>query len=738
MRYPFIQQNSEEDCGAACLAMVAKYHGRSFTITRVREAVGTGQLGTTLLGLRRGAEGLGLQAQSGKANPDVLNHLDRVPLPAIIHWKGMHWVVLYGKRRGRYVIADPGLGIRYLKKDMLADAWSNGVMLLLVPNAEAFYAQEGDRPAGFARFLRRLWPHRGTLIQASVYAQIVGAFSLLNPFLIQILTDDVLVRGDTNLLMTVVIAVMALMLVSNVLQLVQYNLIANLAQRLELGLTLEFGSKLLRLPMSYFETRRSGEIISRLDDVSRINNLISDLAVELPGRFFTAVISFALMVVYSRSLTLLSVVVAVVMTAATVMFFPVLQGRSRRVLELDAENQGVLVETFKGALTFKTTAAEPQIWEELQTRYGRLANEEYRMTQLGIANGRFSNVTSSLGGVVLLWYGSWLVIGGELSIGQLLAFNTMNANFVGLIGFAIGFIDDFARAKAAIRRFSEVIDAAEESEDDSRKAVVSLPAQAHITCQELRFFYPGRVDLLQDFSVVIPGGKVTALVGPSGCGKSTLVKIIAGLRPYESGSVRIGTYNLQDLAMGCLRQQIVLIPQEAHFWSRSILENFRMGSPGATFEEIVAACQIAQADEFINRLPDGYQTVLGEFGSNISGGQRQRLAIARAIVTNPPILILDESTSGLDPVSEGKVLKRLLEHRRGKTTLIISHRPSVVRLANWIVMMDDGQVSIEGATGDLASQKGSHLDFLYGVETSFEGKDNDPDSNQNPDEALVA
>lgn len=714
VRYPFIQQSSEEDCGAACLAMVAKYHGRSFSISRAREAAGTGQTGTTLLGLRRGAEALGLQAQVGQASPDMLNHLDRIPLPAVIHWKGVHWVVLYGKRRGRFVVADPALGIRYLKRAVLADAWANGVMMLLVPS-EAFAEQEEDRPVGFSRFVRRLWPHRVTLVQASIYAQIIGLLSLASPFLIQILTDDVLVRGDTDLLATVAIAVSTLIIISNLLQLVQYSLVANLSQRLELGLTLEFGRKLLRLPLSYFESRRSGEIVSRLDDVSRINALVADLAVELPSRFFTAVISLGFMLFYSRRLTLLSLAIAAVMAIATVLFFPILQRRSRRVLALEADNQGVLVETFKGAITFKTTAAEPQIWNELQTRYGRLANEEYRATQLGIVNGRFSNVTSSLGGVLLLWYGSWLVIGNHLSIGQLLAFNAMNANFVGLVGFAIGFADEFARAKAAIQRFSEAIDAVEESPDNDRKATVKLSAQANIVCQNLRFFYPGRADLLQDFSAVLPGGKVTALVGRSGCGKSTLAKIVAGLHPYQAGTVRIGIYNQQDLAIDALRQQVVLIPQEAHFWSRSILENFRMSAPRATFEEIVEACRISQADEFISQLPEQYRTVLGEFGSNLSGGQRQRLAIARALVTNPPILILDESTSGLDPVSEAEVLKRLLAHRKGKTTLIISHRPSVIRLANWIVMMEAGQLAIEGATGDISQQEGEHLSFLYGA-----------------------
>ncbi|MEL7521147.1 MAG: peptidase domain-containing ABC transporter, partial [Cyanobacteria bacterium J06553_1] len=526
---------------------------------------------------------------------------------------------------------------------------------------------------------------------------------------------DVLVRGDSSLLTTVSLGVVSLLVVSSTLKWVQYNLVANLSQRIELGMTMEFGSKLLRLPLSYFEARRSGEIVSRLEDVARINNLISDLAVELPSLFFTALISFGLMLFYSIRLTLLSVAVAAVMTVVTMLFLPALRQRSRQVLSLDAENQGLLVETFKGALTFKTTSSEPQIWEELQRRYGQLAHEEYRTSQLGIANGQFSELTAGIGGILLLWYGSTLVIADQLSLGQLLAFNGMNANFVGLIGFVIGFVDEFTRAQAAIQRFSEVIDATEEAQDNARRAQIELSPQANIVCKDLKFFYPGRADLLENFSLVLPGGKVTALVGRSGCGKSTLAKVVAGLQAYQSGTLRIGRYNQQDLAMDSFRQQVVLVPQEPHFWSRSILDNFRLSAPNASFEEIVVACQVVQADEFIERLPDTYRTVLGEFGANISGGQRQRLAIARALITNPPILILDESTAGLDPVGEAEVLHRLLKHRQGKTTILISHRPSVIRLANWLVMMDDGRVVIEGAMHDLEQRDGEHLNFLFGL-----------------------
>jgi ABC-type bacteriocin/lantibiotic exporter with double-glycine peptidase domain len=203
------------------------------------------------------------------------------------------------------------------------------------------------------------------------------------------------------------------------------------------------------------------------------------------------------------------------------------------------------------------------------------------------------------------------------------------------------------------------------------------------------------VNLLEDFSVTIPGGKVTALVGQSGCGKSSIVKLIAGLYNYQSGNIRYGLYNQADLSLPCLREQVVLVPQEPHFWSRSILENFRFSHPYATFEEIVEVCQIACADKFISELPDKYQTVLGEFGANLSGGQRQRLALARGLMNNPPVLILDESTGALDTVLEKQVLDQVLNYRKGKTTILISHRPRVIAQADWIIVLDKGKVKIE-------------------------------------------
>ncbi|BAZ18256.1 ABC transporter ATP-binding protein (plasmid) [Calothrix sp. NIES-4071] len=714
MKYAHVLQHNEDDCGAACLATITKHYGRNITINHIREAVGTGQTGTTLLGLKQGAEVLGFNARTAKTSPEIVNNINQAPLPAIIHWKGHHWVVLYGEKGKKCVIADPAVGIRYLSKRELAQGWSDWVTLLLEPDANRFFVERDVKIGGFGRFIQRTWGYRNLLFQVLLLNVVLGLLSLASPFLMQILTDDVLVRGDTKLLGTVAIAVAVITFVGSSLGFVQSNLIANFAQRLELGLVLEFGRKILRLPLSYYEARRSGEITSRLQDVREINQLVSQVVVGLPSQFFIAVISLGFMTFYSWKLTVASICFAFVMTLSTLIFQPTLQQKTRSLLVTDAENQGVLVETFKGALTLKTTTAEGQFWEEFQTRFSRITRLSLGTIQIGIINHTFSGLVSSIGGVALLWFGGLLVVNPaeNLSIGQLLAFKAMTDNFLGFISTIVKFIDEFTRVKTATQRLTEVIDATSENNSDNTKAVVTISGDDEINCNHVNFHYPGRLELLEDFSLTIPGGQVVAIIGKSGCGKSSLAKLIAGLYTQQSGTISIGLYNQRDLLLDCLRQQVVLVPQEAHFWSRSIIENFRLGNPGVSFEQIVRACQIAEADGFICRLPDTYQTVLGEFGANISGGQRQRLAIARAIVNNPPVLILDESTAGLDPVSEMQLLDTLLDHRRGQTTILISHRPRVINRADWIVYLENGKVKLQGTQQELRKIEGAHLDFL--------------------------
>jgi molybdate-transporting ATPase/ATP-binding cassette subfamily B protein len=712
MKYPVVLQHNEEDCGPACLATICKYYGRLFTINRTREAAGTGQLGTTLLNLKQGAQVLGFHARGVKAVIDLVDK-QQIPLPAIIHWKGNHWTVLYGRRGKKYIVADPLVGVRYLTKEALLTGWSNGVMLLLEPRPDFLsQADDQDKVGGWKRLGQRLFSYRHILAEALLLNFVVGLLALLSPFLIQILTDDVLVRGDTQLLTGIALGVLAMSLISSALQWVQGNLVAHFAHRLELDLVLEFGRTILRLPLSYYESRRSGEVVSRLRDIQTINQLVSQVGVTLPSQLLIAIASLALMLFYSPKLTLASLFIALFMPLSTVVFFPSLQQKIRSVLGIAAENQGILVETFKGALVVKTTNAAPEFWQEFQTRYGRQANFMFRTVQIVITNNIFSGWVATSGGIILLWFGSTLVINREITIGQLLAFNSLNTQIIALVNTVVGFVTEFTRAQAATERLNEVIQSTPEFPEVNHKPFVNIPDNAEIICSYLNFHHPGRVDLLQDFSLTLPGGKVIAIIGQSGCGKSTLAKLLAGLYTPQSGNIRIHRYNLQDLSPDCLRQQVILVPQEAHFWSRSILDNLRLGNPQVTFEQVVIACQVADADTFISKLPEKYQTILGEFGANLSGGQRQRLAIARGIVTHPPILILDESTAGLDPKSESVILDQLLAYRQGKTTILISHRPQVIKRADWIVLLEAGQLQLQGTPSELLNIPGEHLDYL--------------------------
>ncbi|MBC6472801.1 MAG: peptidase domain-containing ABC transporter, partial [Hormoscilla sp. GM102CHS1] len=270
------------------MATVAKHYGRTFALNRIREAVGTGSRGTTLLGLRRGAEALGFNARTVKATPELIDRLSEAPLPAIVHWKGYHWVVLYGQKGKKYVIADPAVGIRYLTRPELLAGWTNGVMLLLVPDETRFYQQESDKIAGFGRFLQRVWPYRYILAEAIAINIAVGMLSLAAPIMMQLLTDDVLVRGDTQLLTTVAIGVLAMNLFQSDRAIVQSHLIGHFSQRLKLGLILDYGYRLLRLPRSYFEARRSGEVVSRIADVNAINALVIQIVLGLPSQFLIA------------------------------------------------------------------------------------------------------------------------------------------------------------------------------------------------------------------------------------------------------------------------------------------------------------------------------------------------------------------------------------------------------------------------------------------------------------------
>ncbi|MFN7229390.1 MAG: peptidase domain-containing ABC transporter [Synechococcaceae cyanobacterium] len=695
-RYACVRQLNEEDCGAACMATVCQAHGRRISLSQVRPLVGTVSNGTTLLGLRRGGESLGFHARAARADASLLASLDDLPLPLILHWNSNHWVVLHGRDGEQLVIADPAHGLRRLSHADLQRHWSNGVLLLLEPDPLRFQTSEalGDRQPtlGLELLLASLAPFRSLVIQAFGVNVVIGLMALAMPLLVQLLTDDVLVRGDGRLLASLCIGIMLLFGMRSLLSLLQGVMVGHFGQKLRLQMVLHYGRRLLQLPISYFESRRSGEVVSRISDIDQINDLISNLVLGLPSQLCIAMVSLLWMVTTSAPLTLAALVGYLLVVVFHLATLPLLHRRTQELIVQSAENQGFLVELFRSHGLLKTTDASQEAWQELQRNQGRIANLGWGALMLDLRAGTLANLVGSLTSLGLLWYGSSFVLADQLSIGQLLAFNGMGGNVAGFLALLGGLAQEGVTASLVIRRLADVLEQEPEDSHPQRRHAVTIPADAALTCENLSFHHPGRRPLLDRVSLTIPGGRVTALIGESGCGKSTLSKLLAGLYPLQSGTIHYGPFGGSDIALASLRRQVVLLPQDTSFLNRSIVANFSFAHPQIRFEEVVELCRLTLADDFIRDLPDGYRTVLGEFGANLSGGQRQRIALARALVGNPPVLILDESTSALDPVLETRLMERLLAHRAGRTTVLISHRPSVILRADWIIFLEKGQV----------------------------------------------
>lgn len=701
-----VRQFSEEDCGAACLATICRSHGQRLPISLVRQQVGTTAQGTTLLGLRRGAEQLGFHARAAQGDASLLDQLEGVPLPLICHWRGNHWVVLHGLRGSQLIVADPAYGLRRLSRDIFLQNWQDGIVLLLDPDPVRFpppltRLPGSDHRDGIAVIGRYVLPFRALLLQVLLLNLVIGVIALSMPLVMQILTDDVLVRGDDQMLASLSIAIISLFFFRALIDLLQGTLVSHFGHKLQLQMLLHYGKHLMQLPLGYFENRRSGEVVSRIEDIQRVNKLISNLVLGLPGQFCIALVSLGMMLAYSVPLTTAALAGFLIVICMQLSVIPALHRQTQGMVVQSADNQGFLVEIFRAAPLLKTTQATGQAWQEYQRDFGRQAHLAWN---LGLLDLRLTTTTGLIGnvtGIALLWYGSSFVLNNQLSIGQLLAFNGMGANVLAFLAAVTGITEELVTSRVVLNRLNDVLHHPLEQATSPGKQEARIKADADIVCCGVCFHHPGRVALIQDLDLRIPGGITTALIGESGCGKSTLSKLIAGLYPLEKGSIRYGLFSSRDLSLECLRRQVVLQPQEDNFMNRSIVDNFIFAYPWITFDDIVELCKLTLADEFIQYLPNGYGTILGEFGTNLSGGQRQRLALARALASDPPVLLLDESTSALDPVLESRLMDQLLAHRRGKTTVLVSHRPNVILRADWIVFMEQGHVRQQNHPSDL-------------------------------------
>ncbi|PRD57082.1 peptidase domain-containing ABC transporter [Sphingobacterium gobiense] len=699
-----VKQHDLTDCGAACLASVARHYRLNLPLARIRQYASTDKTGTNLLGLIEAAEKLGFSVKGVKCPWETLPN---VPLPAIAHVvteQGLHhYVVVYRYRKSSIEVMDPADGrLHRLSHANFKSQWT-GVLLLMAP-AEPF-SPGNKKVSVVTRFRFLLRPHGKIMLQVLVGAACYTLLGLTTSIFLQKIVDEVLPGGNLNLLNLMGIIMVVLLLLQTFINHAKTQLTIKTGQHIDARLMLGYYKHLLRLPQRFFDTMRTGELISRINDAVKIRTFINDALITFAVNGLIIVFSFALLFSYYWKLAFVALLVIPVYALIYYCSNRINRKTQRKVMERSAEVESQLVESINAVGTVKRFGLEDYANLKTESRFIRMLDTFYRssMNALWISNsGQF---ISSLLTIVVLWAGSVFVLNTQLTPGELLSFYSIIGYFTAPALGLIGINRTIQDALIAADRLFEIMDL--EQEEAEKKALLMPEMVDDIRFKDVHFRYGTQVTVFSGLNLVIPKGKLTAVVGESGCGKTTLLSLLQGIYPVSDGSINIGQFDIRYLAHESLRRVVSVVPQQIDLFAGNVIDNIAVGEPEPDMRRVMQVCTDLGMTDFIERLPTGFRTDIGENGVLLSGGQRQRIAIARAIYRNPEILILDEATSSLDPAAEQHIQETLLQLRdRGKTIILIAHRLNTVRLADKIVVMQDGAVIEEGGHRELLTSKG--------------------------------
>src|ERR1700752_1588047 len=700
--YPELLQVSETDCGAACLAMILRYYGKRVSINRLREVTGVSREGASLYNVSLAAETLGFEARIVKSSYEyVLNER----LPAIAHWEGFHYVVVYSVSPNRVVVADPSIGLRKLSREKFQKGW-NGYLLLLTPTPEIESVEESK--STYSRFLPLLRPYRWALLKIFLASLLLQLLALAVPLFTQVIVDSVLVSKSTSLLNMLLVGMLLVAIVQTAITAIRYYLLVHTTRRIDMQMMVNFYRHVLSLPMRFFEERKVGDILKRLNENARIRELLTGRAVSISIDGLMVFVFLGLVFYYSVKLTLLALLFIPGYIILTLVATPIFKRQYREAFTKSAEADSQMVESVAGIGTVKASAAESSVRQKLENLSMQSLNVQFRTAISGMATLGTANLLQMLNTIFLLWYGARLVINGDLSVGQLVAFNVLVGYVTNPILNLVDLWREIQEINVSFERLNDVFDAKPEEDQSSQSLIELPPIQGHIKFDNVTFRYPTRPDTnaLQNVNLEIMPGQTVALVGRSGAGKTTFANMLLRLHEPNEGRILIDGYDLRRVSIGSLRSQIGVVPQDVFLFSGTIRENIAFGDSIATLDSVVNAAMIAGAHEFISELPLGYETVIGERGQTLSGGQKQRIALARALFKNRRILVFDEATSALDTESERAIQQNLNEILKDRTTMIIAHRLSTVRNSDVIVVMDRGVIREVGNHHSLMEQKG--------------------------------
>ncbi len=708
-RFALVEQAEEMDCGAACLAMVCRHHGLALTLGKLRELANVTTQGATLDSLARAGESLGFGARGVQCTYDALAGFE---LPFIVHWEGYHYVVVYGVSARQVWVADPAVGFRKMSVAEFERGWS-GTCLVFTPGMDM--GQQTAARSPWVRFVAYLRPYKKILAHLFLATFVIQMLGIVPPLIIQNILDGVVVHQNVGLLHLLIAGLVISTLFSQLMSTLRAYLSNYMVRNLDFSMMAQFFKHTMSLPYSFFAKRKTGDILARFQENQTIRAFLTESTVTTVLNLLMVFIYLTILFLYNVKLTLLLLAFVVPIMALTVLVTPRIKDYAREVFAVSTDAHSFLMEALGGIETIKGMGSERPVRLKWEKKYVKALEVQYRAQAFNIGVGLASQLLHAATTIAILWAGADLVLARELSIGQLIAFNALMGSVLAPLMGLVGLWSRLADAGVAMERLGDVLDIEPEQKPADLASRVLLPElRGQVRFEGMYFRYGGEETpyVLENICLDIAPGELVAVVGRSGSGKTTLAKLLVGFYPPTEGKILVDGYDIGVIDKDYFRAQVGYVMQSNLLFSGTIAENIASGHDSPDRRRIEEVARMADAHAFICKLPLGYEQVVGERGMGLSGGQVQRLCIARALYHDPRLLVFDEATSALDTQSESNIIGNMHDILKGRTALIIAHRLSTIMRADKIVVLYEGAIAEQGRHEELLARRGMYYELV--------------------------
>jgi len=708
-RFRLVEQAEEMDCGAACLAMICRHYKIPMTLGKLRELANVTREGATLDSLARVGESLGFTTRGVQCTFQALLGFE---MPFIAHWEGYHYIIVYGLSKHHVWVADPGPGFRKLTVAEFEKGWT-GTCLLFTPGSDMEQLATARSP--WLRFIGYLKPYKKILAYLFIATFVIQILGVAPPLIIQHILDEVIVHENVSLLHVLIVGLILANVFTQFTSLMRAFLSNFMMRNMDFSMMSGFFKHALSLPLPFFAKRKSGDIIARFQENQTIRSFLTESTVTTLLNLLMVFIYFTILFLYSTKMTLLLVVLVIPILVMTVAVTPKLKAYARDAFQASTDAQSTLMEIIGGAETVKGMGIERPMRLKWEKKYAHSLNVGYRAQRFNILVGLVSQLLNATVTISILWMGTDLVLAQELTIGQLIAFNALMGSVMSPLMGLVALWNKLNEAGVAMERLGDILELEPEQKPGEIASRVLLPdLKGDIDFRNVYFRYGGNETpyVLENISFSVRSGELVAIVGQSGSGKTTLAKLLVGFYLPTEGTLSVDGYDLTAVDMEYYRAQIGYVMQSNLLFSGTIAENIASGVENPDRNRIIEVAKLADAHGFISKMPLGYEQVVGERGVGISGGQLQRLCIARALYHNPRLLIFDEATSALDTHSESNILRSMQQILEGRTAVVIAHRLSTIMGADKILVLYNGSIVEEGNHGELVGKKGMYYQLV--------------------------